>query len=320
LGSLGGTADIDHLDRRSIGRIGGKLQTGPIGEDGQPVLIDDPVGCGDDFQSRSLAGSLKERATAQGSRFSVVYATHSPVFIDPHQPEQVRRLSRRRTSEGLPCYSRNGLDKLIDERHRPQGGISRQIFSMLNEHFVEAFFAEAVVVVEGETDKADIEEAASRKGALERFGVSVVDASGKANLIIAKAILDQFGIRSLTVFDNDDGTAARKHTDPDEIEREHASDRDANRALLEHHKAATVVPFPVGKQTETLFAWDDKLENVVETTWPAWETMMKAVSEELEVKKTKRPALYRLTARRCEDPIGPAVLEVLMLARALTNL
>jgi predicted ATP-dependent endonuclease of OLD family len=290
------------------------------------VAIEEPEIYQNPIQSRSLASSLKERATAPGSRFSVLYATHSPVFIDPHKPDQVRRLSRSRTQEsGLPPtavhrYSRRGLDDRIAERHRPRGGIDKQIFSMLNEDFVEGFFAEAVIIVEGETDKVVIEEVASRKGALERFGVTVVNASGKANLIIAQAILAQLGIKSLTVFDNDSGNAERDWTDPDEIARAHASDRDANKVLQEHHEAPTVLPFPVGKCSQTLFAWDDNLEHVVSSSWAAWEKTMDAVCDELEAKKTKRPALYRLTARRCEGPISPVLLEVLTLARALTTL
>ncbi|GAA2140411.1 TOPRIM nucleotidyl transferase/hydrolase domain-containing protein [Glycomyces algeriensis] len=169
-------------------------------------------------------------------------------------------------------------------------------------------------------DKVVIEEVASRKGALERFGVTVVNASGKANLIVAQAILHQLGITSLTVFDNDSGNAGRKWTDPDEIARARAGDRAANVVLQEHHGVPTVVPFPVGKCSPTLVAWDDNLEHVVNSSWAAWERTMETVRDELDSKKTKRPALYRLTARRCEGLISPALEEVLTLARALTSL
>jgi putative ATP-dependent endonuclease of OLD family len=288
----------------------------------EPEIYQNPI------QSRSLAASLKERATAPQSRLSVVYATHSPIFIDAHRPEQVRRLSRSRVNPGdLPStsvhrYSRADLGGRIDERHRPRRGLDRQILSTLNGNFVEGFFAEAVVLVEGETDKIVIEEVASREGALERFGVTVVNASGKANLIIAQVILGQLGIPTLTVFDNDSGNAERKRQAGDTAgaERDYKNDRALNRSLLEHHQALPVQDFPVGQLSPTLFAWDDNLENVVESTWPAWNRTMEEVRRELEVEKTKRPALYRLTAQQCEGPISPDVKTVLTLARGLTNL
>src|SRR5690606_34993869 len=169
----------------------------------EPEIYQNPI------QSRNLAGALRGRAAAPGSRLSVLYATHSPVFADPLQPERIRRLSRPRSvDEGLGAtsvkqYSRRALEGQISENHLPRKRLSPQILSVLNEGFAEAFFAEAVVLVEGETDKAVIEEVAAKEDALERYGVTVVNTNGKANLIIAHAILKQLGIPSLTVFDSD---------------------------------------------------------------------------------------------------------------------
>jgi putative ATP-dependent endonuclease of OLD family len=308
-----------HLSRR-----------GQEGSDQKSIMlaIEEPEIYQNPIQSRSLAGSLKERATAPGSRLSVVYATHSPIFIDSYRPDQVRRLSRSRVNPGdLPStsvhrYSRTDLDGRIAERHRPRSGLDRQIRSTLNEDFVEGFFAEAVVIVEGETDKVVIEEAAKKEDPLERFGVTVVNASGKANLMIAQVILGQLGIPSLTVFDNDSGNAERKGRGgkPEIAAQVRASDRALNRALLEHHQVLPVKDFPIGQLSPTLYAWNDNLEYVVEKTWPAWNSTMAEMQRELEVEKTKRPALYRLTAQQCEGPISPDVRTVLTLARALTKL
>lgn len=288
----------------------------------EPEIYQNPI------QARNLAGALRERATVEGSRLSVVYATHSPVFADPLQPEQVRRLGRpRNVDDGLRDttvrrYSRSALEHQISEKHVPRSRLSPQILSVLSESFTEAFFAEAVVLVEGETDKAVIEEVAAKEDPLERYGVTVVNAGGKANLIIAHAILKQLGIPSLTVFDSDRGNPdrLRARNKPVEAQDEQRKGAQLNRALMEHHDIRDRSDYPKGYLGPTLFAWDDNLEEVLMTTWPEWETTWDQVRRELDEGKTKRPAIYRLTARRCPGQVSRDLDKVITIARGLTSL
>lgn len=303
---------------------------GAAGESGKAIMlaVEEPEIYQNPIQCRNLAGVLRERVKESGSRLSVLYATHSPVFANPMQPEQVRRLSRpRNVDDGLRAttvaqYSRRALDEQIDERHLSRDRLSPQVLSVLNEGFTEAFFAEAVVLVEGETDKAVIEEVAAKEDALERYGVTVVNAGGKANLIIAHAILAQLGIPSLTVFDSDSGNPDRLRAKGKETEAEDEYRRgaDLNRALMEHHNVLNGTGYPKGHLGPTLFAWDDNLEEVLKTTWPAWEATWDQVRQELNEGKTKRPAIYRLTARRCPGPVSGELKTVTTIARGLTSL
>jgi putative ATP-dependent endonuclease of the OLD family len=283
----------------------------------EPEIYQNPI------QSRRLARALQERAENPGSRLSVLYATHSPIFISPLHPERVRRLCRRQSGKGpretgISTYSLGALKKRVSEAYVPRKSLPRQVLAVMNEAFTEAFFAEAVILVEGETDKAVLDEVIARDGALERYGITVASASGKANLITAEAILSQLGIPSLTVFDSDSGNPGRQRNE-EEAAAEFEKGRKLNRALLEHHRVLNEPDYPKGHLGSTLFAWDDNLEHVLGTTWTGWTETMEEVRSELDDRKTKRPALYRLTAMRCTESDCPDLAKVVGLARALVN-
>lgn len=77
--------------------------------------------------------------------------------------------------------------------------------------------------------------------------------------------------------------------------------------------------YPKGRLGATLFAWDDNLERVLETTGPSWSKKLEEVRGELDDRKTKRPALYRLAAMRCEDLNGSELNTVVNLALSLVQ-
>jgi hypothetical protein len=193
----------------------------------------------------------------------------------------------------------------------------------------EAIFADAVVLVEGDTDKAILEGAASRKGQVpfERLGISVAVANGKDGFLVPHAILSRLGIATLVVFDNDIGSAERIRTKsyapdklPDERQHlanaEHAKHVNAHRKLLQYF-GLPVTDYPVGTVSPGLFAWADTLEEVLTVEWDAWELTRSAIVIEQRGAAKKNAATYALAARECgSDPSG-SVSQVLDLARAL---
>jgi hypothetical protein len=78
--------------------------------------------------------------------------------------------------------------------------------SLLNPYVAEAFFADFVVLVEGEEDKALLEAALAQDGgwaALARWAIVVVPVGGKKNLDKLQAILLELSVPHYTTFDRD---------------------------------------------------------------------------------------------------------------------
>lgn len=301
------------------------------GKEGPAVMlaVEEPESYQHPAQSRQLARVLRDRAEKPGSRLSVCYATHSPIFVNAANVDQVRRLSRTHepntglTPTSVLSFSRTRLrEDLKRIQVRPEA-LQAQIDAVFSEPFVDSLFATGVVLVEGDTDKAVIEEVAAKTGALECFGVMVASANGKGNLVVAHAILAQLGIPSLTVFDSDSGNADRlrkRGRSQQEIDDEDRKNSTLNRAILEYHGVADLSDYPAGRQSPHLVVWDDNLEQVLQDTWAAWTPTHESLLAELGEGKTKRAAVYRLTARRCEGQPSEILTEVITLARSLSGL
>ncbi|WP_335991228.1 hypothetical protein [Glycomyces sp. MUSA5-2] len=151
----------------------------------------------------------------------------------------------------------------------------------------------------------------------------MASANGKGNLVVAHAILAQLGIPSLTVFDSDSGNADRlrkRGRSQHEIDDEDRKNSTLNRAILEYHGVSDLSDYPAGRQSPHLVVWDDNLEQVLQDTWAAWTPTHENLLAELGEGKTKRAAVYRLTARRCEGQPSEILTEVITLARSLSGL
>lgn len=293
------------------------------------LAVEEPEAYQHPAQSRQLARILRERAEASDARLTVCYATHSPIFVSPAHVGQVRRLSRTQVPMGgisptmVLSFSKEQLRiDLADAQVRLEG-LQAQIEAVFAEPFVDCLFAAGAVLVEGDTDKVVIEEVAAKTAALECFGITVTSAHGKGNLVVAHAILAQLGIPALTVFDSDSGNPERwrkGNRSQQEIEAEDRKNRTLNRKILAYHGIAKVADYPAGVLSPNLVAWDDNLEQVLADTWPSWTTTHERLLAELGEGKTKRAAVYRLTARRCEGQPSQVLTEVIALARALSGL
>jgi putative ATP-dependent endonuclease of the OLD family len=301
------------------------------GRQGPAVMlaIEEPESYQHPAQSRQLARVLRERAERSGSRLAVCYATHSPIFVSPAHVEQVRRLNRTYQSQvgfapaKVLSFSKARLRADLEGANLRPETLQAQIDAVFSEPFVDSLFAAGVVLVEGDTDKVVIEELAAKSEALECFGVTVASAHGKGNLVVAHAILSQLGIPAMTVFDSDSGNVDRlrkRGRSQQDIEREDRKNSNLNRAILEYHGIVNLTDYPVGVQSTKLVAWDDNLEQVLEDTWPAWTATFESLLAELGEGKTKRAAVYRLTARRCEGQPSQILTQVITMARALSGL
>ena len=146
----------------------------------------------------------------------VVACTHSPIFLDVRSFDDIR-VVRKRPVAGAPprmTVSHATLESVASRlqvahnRDRPfsAAGLRPGLVSLLNPYIGEAFFADFVVLVEGEEDKAHLEAALALNGdwvVLARWAIVVVPAGGKKNLDKMQAILSDLSVPHYITFDCD---------------------------------------------------------------------------------------------------------------------
>lgn len=129
----------------------------------------------------------------------VVYSTRSPAFVDAAHHDEIIRLD---LSRGRRSVNRTSPDALSDaERVRLAAEFDRERSEM--------FFAQAVVLVEGQTERLSLPFIFRALGHdPDAEGIAVVEVGGKSNLPLAARLLRQLGVPFLAVFDADRGAAS----------------------------------------------------------------------------------------------------------------
>ncbi len=127
---------------------------------------------------------LAERAKTQ-----LFIATHSPYFVTPEQFTALRCFA---LSDGATTISSTTLGAVAVNADAPEAQVTRAVEKELPRTFSEGFFADAVVFVEGDTDRVIYEVIADRVGqALDSAGIAVLAMGGKENMNIPFVILRQ---------------------------------------------------------------------------------------------------------------------------------
>lgn len=175
---------------------------------------------------RSLASVFEELADG-GSQ--VFYSTHSASFVDVARSDRIVIVERCLDDEDEVCtrVKTTSAPELLAIRQRlhPDMPMSEQSiaerYRMLCEpEHADAFFARAVVVVEGPTEAAALPVFANALGIdLDGMGITIVPARGKNNLDAFFQLYKAHGIPAYLVMDSD------THPEADR------SDRKANKVL-----------------------------------------------------------------------------------------
>ena len=189
-GELEGESDEAAMDRRSIDS---ERATVLLALE-EPEIYQHPI------RARHFGRVLADISSR--SAIQVILATHSPYLISPDRFSDLRRFEklgdaiRVHATTAQEAASAAGLDL-----GRMQSAVMRE----LKGEFSEAFFADLVVLVEGETDRAVVESLAERLGEpLDRHGIAVLDVGGKLNLRTSWNILRRLDIPCYVVFDEDE--------------------------------------------------------------------------------------------------------------------
>ena len=153
----------------------------------------------------------------------VVYTTHAPLFVSLDRFDQIRILRKDIRDLGSPkitVVSMTSLQKVAQILWHLSGDVGTPYTSeslltrmqaIMTPWMNEGFFADVVVLVEGETDRAAILAIAETMGyELPELGVAVIPCGGKASLDRPAIVFGELGIRTYLIWDNDEKIRSSK--------------------------------------------------------------------------------------------------------------
>ena len=206
------------------------------GVGGEVLLVEEPELVLTPQAQRYLYAML--RRFADGGN-QVIYSTWSPAFVDAAHHEEIVRLDLhgggvevRRTEPGTLSDA---------ERIRIQAEFDHERSEM--------FFADKVVLVEGQTERLSLPFVFTAMGHdVDAEGISIVEMGGKGNLPLAARLLVQLHIPFVVVFDADHGSAS---AELDATIRRHAAGAPTIR-LVPDFEGAAGIP---SHEDKVLHAW-----------------------------------------------------------------
>lgn len=260
------------------------------------VCIEEPEIYQHPIRARAFARRLTALSAQKGAQ--VIVATHSPYFIRPEQFASLRRLTLVR---GTTFVSSTSAAALEASTGIMASKISKIVDKRVPTEFSEGFFADAVVLVEGDTDRAVIESIAGKLNLdLDARGISVIEVSSKESLRIPYQIFTALGVRTFVVADGDALGAERKH--PDDPKRKAAAAA-SHRLATENvanwlPDAAAIVgvsPYAFGASTlitQSFILWNDDLESEL-AAWPSFVNSLSGDGYALHSRSKKDLFAYR---------------------------
>lgn len=276
----------------------------------EPELYQHPV------QARAFAQVLRKIAEDPNQMAQVAYATHNPIFVDPHHFHEIRRISRVRNGgfERDISVAHVQVSDVIEllSGYVPEERVRKQIGAAILNRLAEALFASAVILVEGDTDKAVLEGCALRSATpLAVEGIHVAEAGNKTAIYLSHAILKLLGIPCYAVFDGDSGVGIR-------MEKKNKSERDIrdaelkeqieNQRLLRYLGDPTKMDWP-GTRAEAGYAvFNDRLEELLDADWPEWgEKVSELINSELGYSEKNSYTYARASFEAAGEP--PVVIK-----------
>lgn len=171
-------------------------------------------------RQRHFARVLRDLAAGSipgvAERTQILYGTHSPLFVGIDRIEEIRLLRKYLANIDEPKVARISLVSLSDvaERTWQVNGAHGEPFSaatllprlqaIMTPWMNEGFFADVVVLVEGEDDRAAIlATARALDKDLEANGISVIPCFGKTNIDRPFIIFSTLGIPVYAIWDAD---------------------------------------------------------------------------------------------------------------------
>lgn len=272
------------------------------------ICIEEPEIYQHPIRARAFARTLTE-LSRQG-KTQVIVATHSPYFVRPEQFSSLRRFTLSSSTSEVKSAS---TQEIAQNTGIQPEKIAKILDKRVPTEFSEGFFADSVVLVEGDTDRAVLEALASKLELdLDSRGTSVIEVSSKESLRIPFELFAALGIPTHVMADADNLGAARKHpTDQVRQIAARTSHQRATEAIVEWAPAGDgavgVGTFQFGDPTTvTPFVtyWHDDLENELS----AWPSFMAALSSDGYQLRDKNLYAYRSAVDDADISDMPAQL------------
>ena len=175
-------------------------------------------------RQRHLAKVLQNLADGKLSgvveKTQIIYSTHSPHFVTIEKFENIRLLRKVSAEEDRPKVTKifeTDLDEIANELAQLDTSLDRdtltgvallpRLHAIMSQWMNEGFFADVVVLVEGEEDRAILLGISESEGHdLESIGYSIIPCVGKPNLDRPTVIFRKLGIPVYVLWDSDKGT------------------------------------------------------------------------------------------------------------------
>ena len=180
------------------------------------LMIDEPELYQHPNRQRHMSEVLLTLANESTSNreMQIIYATHSPHFVGIDRLNQIRLVRKMSSGSGEPMstnISRTSLSDVANElsnipAHDSETAeaLERRLRVIMSPVMNEGFFANVVVLVEGEGDRAALMGVAkSMRHHLEKYGISVIPCGGKPNIGKPAVIFRQLKIPVYAVWDID---------------------------------------------------------------------------------------------------------------------
>jgi len=229
----------------------------------EPELYLHPLRC------RYLSKLLSELSTKAdpAGRNQILYTTHSPFFIDLYKFDQIRLISKQKTSDSECANSivtRYSLEQLakelakisdLDEKLFTKDSVRAHSLPLMDTIANEGFFADAVVVVEGFGDMGALWAMQDiMKKDWSSLGIAIIPARGKNNIDRPVVIFRGFSIPTYFIFDTDSSYKGKK---------EEAETIKRNKRYLKL-AGAKEEDFPPTQVNETWACFEDEMETYLE--------------------------------------------------------
>jgi predicted ATP-dependent endonuclease of OLD family len=289
------------------------------------LVIEEPELFQHPLQAKNFARVLRALAGDAANGIQVAYATHSPYFLEPRAFHQVRRVVREGAgSAGSVAVHGSTVENVVARLagYVDENQVKRQLDSVCMGALAEALFADKVVVTEGTTDCSVINGCADRDRCLLLDGVCTTDAGSKTNVLLPYTVLDELGIPTVMLVDNDrhvedELMAAAQRSDPDAVAsltRRVTDAKTMNRKLLGFF-GLSQSDWPHGRVSAHLVFVDKQLERSLQSEWPEWP----AKFAELDTSGSglKNAAAYYDASRLASGAVPPFIADIIATVRAL---
>jgi len=181
-------------------------------------------------RQRHFSNVLLQLATGKipgvAEKTQILYTTHSPLFVGIDRINQIRLFRKIPYEKDKPKVTKvisTNLDVIAEKIWEANGkpgekytgdSLIPRLVTIMNPWMNEGFFSDAVVLVEGEDDRAALIGTASYMGYdLETLGYSVIPCSGKTNIDRPATIFRELNIPVYLLWDGDKGDGKAKPED-----------------------------------------------------------------------------------------------------------